>query len=291
MFKRFQFAIAAVSIGVSPLVCWAASPSAHLRAGFMTVSGYEIGRPLDPRSDKLVATRSPDEFTVPVDRASTGFDELFLKLSALSHTLAVIQANTNFPNAEECRSEAKRLSESFEDTYKAKVRYVKRHQVWTAVVGDAEREYFCLDSSLQMTLRDPRVTKSYEEENARWSKGVSCDREPVPETQPQIDDQFKPLTKVPALEIAVPLDRIASRVEYRFITLLRESLPCLEPGTLKFAAIVDQQGNVRSVQLLATDTRVSRLIESAQEEIWREHFERSADPSYRLAELEMRVAR
>jgi hypothetical protein len=291
MYMRVLFTVAAVAVCSRPSIGSAAATSPDLRSGFMTAAGYAIGHPVDPRSDKLIATRSPDEFTVAIDRASTGFDELYLKISPLSHTIAVIQVNANYPSAEDCQAQAKRLSQNFADAYKAKAKYIKKHQVWNAFVGDAEREYFCLDNSLQMTLHDPRVMKSYEEESARWSKGVSCDREPVQEAKAQTDEQFAPLTKLPALEIAVPLDRIASRVEYRFITLLREPVACLEPGYLKFAAVIDQQGSVRSVQLLATDVRVSRLIDAAEEEIWREHFERSAGPSYRLAELEMRVAR
>jgi len=291
MYQRILFTVAAVAICSVPSICPAAASSPDLRSAFMTVAGYGIGQPVDPRSDKLIATRSPDEFTVAIDRASTGFDELFLKLSPLSDTVAVIKVDANYPSAEDCQSQAKRLSQNFADAYKAKAKYVKKHKVWTAFVGDAEREYFCLDNSLQMTLHDPRVMKSYEEETARWSKGVSCDREPVQESKAQTDAQFAPLTKVPTIEIAVPLDRIASRVEYRFITLLREPIACLEPGYLKFAAVIDQQGKVRSVQLLGTDVRVSRLVDSAEEEIWREHFERSADASYRLVELEMHVAR
>jgi hypothetical protein len=291
MYKKVLTAIAALTVLGIPLVCSAAAASTELRAGFMTVSGYQIGRPIDPRSDKLVATRSPDEFTVPLDRASAGFDEMYLKLSSLSHTLAIVKLTANYPNAGECQAQAKQLSHLLADEYKAKAKYVNRHQVWTARVGDAEREFFCLDNSMQMTLRDPVVTKLYEEESARWSKGVSCDREPVQETKAQTDEQFTPLTKVPAIEVAVPLDRIASRVEYRYITLLHDSVSCLEPGYLKFGAVIDQQGKVKAVQLLGTDLRVSRLVDAAEDEIWREHFDRSADPSYRLAELEMRVAR
>src|SRR4051794_8054769 len=97
MYKRVLVTGAAVFITTS--LCAAAAPSAELRSGFMTVAGYQIGRPVDPRSDKLIASRSPDEFTVTIDRASTGFDELFLKLSPLSHTVAVIQVNANYPSA------------------------------------------------------------------------------------------------------------------------------------------------------------------------------------------------
>jgi hypothetical protein len=292
MHKYLVLAFVGVVLCGGPMIGTGAPADAVAsRKDFMTLAGFEVGRPIDPRSDKLTATRSPDEFTVPLDRAATGFDEIYLKLSSLSHTLAVIEANAKYASADECEAQAKRFSQHFADAYKAKVKHVKKHQVWTAVVGDAEREFFCLDGSLQLTLRDPRVTKLYEEEAARWAKGLSCDREPVQETKAQMDDQFSPLTKAPALEVAVPLDRIASRVEYRYITLPRDSVSCLEPGFLKFAAVVDQQGRVRAVQLLATDLRVSRLIDSAQDEVWREHFDRSADASYRLVELEMRVAR
>jgi hypothetical protein len=291
MHKFLVLAFVGVAFYSGPSITTVRAAAVDSRSDFMTFSEFEIGRPIDPRSDRLIATRSPDEFTVSIDRASDGFDELYLKLSSLSHTLAVIQANAKYASADECGSQAKRLAQHFAEAYKAKVKYVKKHQVWTAVVGDAEREFFCLDNSLQLTLRDPRVTKLYEEEGARWAKGVSCDREPVRETKVQTDEQFSPLIKVPALEIAVPLDRIASRIEYRYITLLRDSVSCLDPGFLKFAAVIDQQGRVRAVQLLATDLRVSRLIDSAEDEVWREHFDRSADASYRLVEQEIRVAR